>query len=849
MAEPLQPDETLDDILPALIGGFRDEARELLCDMESAIMELERRPDDDELVGRAFRALHTIKGNGAMFGFAALEEFAHDLEHVFDLLRKGKMRVSPEIIDLTLGAKDRLLALLDPADDTPAEARLRDVARRRIARVLEDAGSPEAARAPAERAAMTTGRASLQKGPEPLPAALVAHFKDEARDLLADLEGALMALESSPHDEELIARAFRALHTIKGNAGMFGYTELEAFAHELESVFDQLRASRLPVTRELIDMTLEARDRILSLLAGVDDDAEQELRAREITTFQRMRAHGEIDAVPPGDRAVPAAPVAWRLLFKPDRSLFAGGTDPLLVFEELQRMGECTVTALLDEVPALESIDPGACYLSWEILLTTNHTLPEIRDAFIFVGGDAAVAITPLSSAEAPVPPGPALTARAQLAPASDADECGPRPPGEIPAARGEGPAGVQRGSVAEAALRKSGEVASTLRVAAEKLDKLVDLVGEMVTVQARLTLLASRQSDPELLGVAEEVERLTAELRDHSLSVRMVPIGPAFGKFRRLVRDLSHEIGRDVEMRTEGEDTELDKNVIDRLNDPIVHLLRNSIDHGIEPRGQRLRAGKPERGTVRLSASYAGANVVIRVEDDGAGIDAEAVRRKAVHRGLIAEGDQRTERELHALMFLPGFSTSDKVTTISGRGVGLDVVKRTVESLRGRVHVESRSGEATAFEIRIPLTLAIIEGLEVVLGGDHLILPLAVVKECVELVRRPGDEGRERALAEIRGELVPYVRLRDWFRVPGAAPAREQIVVTETDGQRVGLVVDRVIGGQQTVIKPLGRLFREVRGFSGATILGDGTVALILDVTQLVQHVELAAPAGLSRA
>jgi two-component system chemotaxis sensor kinase CheA len=241
----------------------------------------------------------------------------------------------------------------------------------------------------------------------------------------------------------------------------------------------------------------------------------------------------------------------------------------------------------------------------------------------------------------------------------------------------------------------------------------------------------------------------------------------------------------------------------------------------------------------VRLSAAYAGANVVIRVEDDGAGIDAAAVRQRAVERGLIGETDQRSERELYSLMFLPGFSTSERVTTISGRGVGLDVVKRAVEALRGRVHVQSRAGEGTVFEIRIPLTLAIIEGLEVVLGGDHLIMPLSVVKECVELVRRPGDEGRERSLAEIRGELVPYVRLRDWFQVPGEPPEREQIVITETDDQKVGLVVDHVVGGQQTVIKPLGRMFAGVRGLAGATILGDGSVALILDVVQLVQHVE----------
>jgi len=814
--EPIEQDDSMDEVLALLIGGFRDEARELLCDMESALMELEDRPDDGELVARAFRALHTIKGNSAMFGLTELERFAHDLEHVFDLLRKGEMPVSSEIIDLTLGAKDRLLALLDTGEDTAEEHGLREAARGRIARLLAVPGAPAPGPTPPPR---------LPEEPESLPASLVDAFKEEARDLLRDLEGALLALEGQPADEELIARAFRALHTIKGTAGMFGFMELESFAHEIESVFEELRNRRMPVTRELIDMTLEARDRILHLLLGSgNSDEERTLRAKEIESFHQIAAVSTEDQPPP-------ALQAWRILFKPERRLFADGTDPRPVFEELRAMGACSVTALLGSVPALEQIDPGACYLSWEILLTTNRPLPEIRDAFIFVGGDAVVEITSAKSGSHSA--GSGSTAVRPSQPAAGG-ECGPLP---AAAARQAG----ARGSVAEAALHKTGETATTLRVGTAKLDKLVDLVGELVTVQARLSLLASLRPNPELLGVAEDIERLTAELRDHSLNVRMVPIGPAFGKFRRLVRDLSHEMGREVEMTSAGEDTELDKNVIDRLNDPIVHLLRNSIDHGIESPEQRLRAGKPARGTVRLSAAYAGANVVIRVEDDGAGIDAAAVRKRAVQRGFIGEGDQRTERELHALMFLPGFSTSEQVTTISGRGVGLDVVKRAVEALRGRVHVQSRGGEGTVFEIRIPLTLAIIEGLEVVLGGDHLILPLAVVKECVELVRRPGDYGRERSLADIRGELIPYVRLRDWFEVPGEAPAREQIVVTETDDQRVGLVVDQVIGGQQTVIKPLGRLFRNVRGLAGATILGDGTVALILDVVQLIQQVERA--------
>jgi len=803
--EPDKQDDPMDEILQSLFGGFRDEAREMLCDMESALMELEARPEDGELVARAFRALHTIKGNSSMFGLSELEHFAHDLEQVFDLLRKGKMPVSSEVIDLTLGAKDRLLALLEGGEDTGEERRLREADRRRIERLLAGPAAP----------------------PPPLPVAhgeslsspLAQAFKEEARDLLHDLESALMSLEARPGEDELVSQVCRTLHTIKGNAGRFGFTELEVFAHEIEAVFETMRARRVPVTRALIDLALEARDRIVNLLHESGNTAdERALRTRELEALHHIAE--EQEQAP--------TPRSWRILFTPSRRLFAEGTDPLPVFEELRAMGACSVRALLDAVPALEQLDPEGCYLCWEIMLTTSSPLDDIRDAFIFVGGDASAEIVSLEcpnvdqAADSPtvvpsiMPPG----------------ECGPLSAGETRSAQ-------QRAAAAEVALQRLGETASTLRVGAAKLDTLVDLVGELVTVQARLSLLVSERNDPDLLSAAEEIERLTAELRDQSLSVRMVPIGPAFGKFRRLVRDLSHEIGREVEMTTAGEDTELDKNVIDRLNDPIVHLLRNSIDHGIEPGRQRLAAGKPARGCVRLSASYAGANVVIRVEDDGAGIDTVAVRQRAVQRGLIGEGDQRSERELYALMFLPGFSTSEQVTTISGRGVGLDVVKRAVESLRGRVQVSSRAGAGTVFEIQIPITLAIIEGLEVVLGDDHLILPLAVVKECVELVRRPGDDGRGRSLADIRGELVPFVRLRDWFEVPGAAPAREQIVITETDEQRIGLVVDHVVGGQQTVIKPLGRLFRDVRGLAGATILGDGTVALILDVVQLLQHVE----------
>jgi two-component system chemotaxis sensor kinase CheA len=828
--------EPLDEIPASLIASFREEARELLVDMEGALMELEQRPGDLELIARAFRALHTIKGNGAMFGFEELEALAHELEHVFDLLRKEKMAISREIIDLTLSGKDRLLALLFDEGGTEVEQRERAAVRRQIERVLGASAAPAAPPSPPPSPERTAAvRAEAKAAPagdpeEPLPAALVTVFKEEARELLADLEGALMELEQRPDDAELIARAFRSLHTIKGNGAMFGFVELEIFAHELENVFDLLRKGKVSVTRELIDLTLEARDRIQHLLDGGDDEAERALRDREVAVLHRIaerRKEGGAASAPASvPPAAPAAGPGYRIGFRPESTLLARGTNPLAVLEDLRGLGTCRVAVQLGDVPTLAGLDPAAGYLGWEIELDAACAPQDVLDAFIFVGGDSAVRVEACAAPEPAAPEPAARPARRaeDVVERERYSECGP--------------SAASAASAEPVVATRASDTSSSLRVESAKLDKLVNLVGELVTVQARLSRVAADGQNPELVTVAEEVERLTEELRDTSLNIRMVPIGPSFGKFRRLVRDLANGIGREVDLETEGGDTELDKTVIDRLGDPLIHLLRNSIDHGIEGPEERERAGKPRRGTVRLAASYSGANVVIRVSDDGSGIDVEAVRRKAVERGLVGEHDQRTERELFALMFLPGFSTSAKITSISGRGVGLDVVKRAVEVLRGAVRVESRRGQGTTFEVRLPLTLAIIEGLEVVVGAEHFIIPLSAVKECVELAGR-ARAGSGRRLADIRGELVPYVTLRDWFSVPGDPPPLEQIVVTETDGFGVGLVVDYVVGEQQTVIKPLGRVFRGVLGLAGATIQGDGSVALILDIAQLVHRAE----------
>jgi two-component system chemotaxis sensor kinase CheA len=375
---------------------------------------------------------------------------------------------------------------------------------------------------------------------------------------------------------------------------------------------------------------------------------------------------------------------------------------------------------------------------------------------------------------------------------------------------------------------------ASSLRVPAAKLDQFVDLVGELVTVQARLSELAARSEDAEIVSVSEEIERLTSSLRENSMTIRMMPIRSTFEKFRRLVHDLARDLGKNVELTIEGAETELDKTVIDQLGDPLMHLIRNSMDHGIEPPDKRTGCGKPATASIHLSARHSGASVLIGVSDDGGGINADAVRAKAVERGLIAADAQLTEAETFALLFEPGFSTAKQVTDVSGRGVGMDVVRQRVDSLRGSIDVLSKPGEGTSVTLRLPLTLAIIDGLLVSVGKAFFVLPLANILECIELSSKDIERANGKQVANVRGEIVPYICLRQYFNIHTARPEIEQIMIAETEGGRYGFVVDRVLGDCQTVIKNLGRVYRYVQVVSGATILGNGMVALILDPERL---------------
>lgn len=686
-------------------------------------------------------------------------------------------------------------------------------------------------------------------------------YREEVLELLALLEASLLQLEECPEDREIIGDIFRALHTIKGSGAMFGFDDIAAFTHEIETAFDLVRDGRIAVSKSLVDLTLRAGDQIRSMLeAESSGTAAEEETAREIVeALEEMipRRNGmshKSPAImsPPAERS--STDVTYRIRFRPHRDILASGTNPILLLNELRELGDCSVVAHTGSIPDLHDSNPEECHTHWDVFVTTSRGLDAIRDVFIFVEDDCDLKIDVVEE---------------EMEGSEQGDT---KKLGEILMERGElsqvdllrvlgdqkriGQMLVENGLVDEVevqsalveqqhqkerlAKHRNRDLASSVRVPADRLDTLVDLVGELVTVQARLSETAASNSDPTLLAIAEEVERLTGELRDNTMSIRMVPIGSTFNRFRRLVRDLSCELGKAVSFTTEGADTELDKTVIERLNDPLVHLIRNCVDHGIEEREERLARGKSEEGTIHLAASYSGASVLIRITDDGAGMDAAAIRAKAQDKGLIAPDAECSEKELFNLIFSPGFSTANMVTSISGRGVGMDVVKRSVEQLRGSIDIDSEGGAGTTITLKLPLTLAIIDGLLVQIGEGYYVLPLSSVEECVELTHADVEKVHGRHLTYVREQIVPYIRLREFFGVSGAAPGIEQIAVAEAGGTRVGFVVDSVVGEHQTVIKNLGKVFRNVKGISGATILGDGTVALILDLPKLVQEVEM---------
>ncbi|WP_320197583.1 chemotaxis protein CheA [Agrobacterium sp. rho-13.3] len=640
-------------------------------------------------------------------------------------------------------------------------------------------------------------------------------FRTEAGELFEQIESGLLDLLHDLSNQGQIDAVFRGLHTLKGSGAMFGFEALAAFTHHCETAFDRVRKGEVPASSELIAAVLEAQDHMRRLVDNpatafpeTGDRLLAKLQAAVGTGASAPQHHTQPTATVKLDEPATAT---WQINFSLPANAMANGTNPLGLLDELDELGECTIAANTTAIPPLDTIDPTNLYLSWSITLTTDQPRSAIDDVFIFVMDDMEIDVKKLSDQQA---------ASVDIVP----------PPSPIEEAAKANPAATQAAN--DGVQNKSAE---NVRVPAERLDELMDRVGELVIAQSRLSQLANTSVDIQLRSVSEDVERLSGELRDTMMVLRMVPIAQLFSRFRRLTHDLARETGKQIELMTEGESTEVDKAVIERLADPLVHLVRNSCDHGLETPAERIAAGKDPAGHVTLIARQTGGDVTITIRDDGRGIDRERVRAKAESSGLVAPGAVLSDQDLLQMIFEPGFSTAAQVTNLSGRGVGMDVVKKTIEALRGTINVTSKPGLGSEITLAIPLTLAIIDGLLVRVGTGCYVIPLAAVEECLELSPEDDVKSRGRSFISLRESLVPFIRLRELFHTGTKPDQYQKVVVISTGTERVGLVVDQIIGDHQTVIKAMSKLHHDVATFSGATILGDGSVALILDVGHLV--------------
>jgi two-component system chemotaxis sensor kinase CheA len=631
-------------------------------------------------------------------------------------------------------------------------------------------------------------------------------FFQEAAEHVAQMEAGLLALAAGEVNLELLNAVFRGAHSIKGAAGTFGLAETTEFTHAMESLLDRMRSGDVDADGTRIDLLLKAVDVLAALLdaarRGGAAPADLVAVRNRLTVAQRA---GPFDPAAPvklrsrsDPQTKPAGPV-WRIRFQPSPEVFLQGMDPVLVLRELSRLGTVLDNEIdLAGVSDLADLDPERCGLAWNLRLETAAGETEIRDVFAFVEEGARILLEREEPTSATAP----------------------------------------RTGVARA---PGGRDSGTIRVATEKVDRLIDLVGELVIAQSMAAQALQGFTMTRLPALADafaEMERHTRELQERIMGVRMLPVAGVFHRMQRLVHDLAASTGKSIRLEISGEDTEIDKSMVEGIGDPLTHIIRNAADHGIEAPAERAAAGKPEQGLIRLSACHEGGSVVIAVSDDGRGLDAAKIRARAVERGLIRENEEIPEEQVRMLIFEAGFSTAERVTDISGRGVGLDVVRRNVEALNGAVSVESEAGRGSAIRLRLPLTLAILEGLLARVGSDTYILPLTAILESVRprasAVRVVAGQGE---VVMLRGEPVPLVRLHRLFHIPGAVtnPAEGITVIVEHQGRRLALLADQLLGQQQVVIKSLEANYRRVDGVAGATILGDGHPALIVDVPGIV--------------
>lgn len=670
-------------------------------------------------------------------------------------------------------------------------------------------------------------------------------FVEEATDHINDLERALLELERDPANGELVELVFRAMHSLKGGGGMFGFHKLSEFTHDLENIYDLIRSGALQVSSPLLSITLQSVDLLRELL----DDAS----FNSVSTTQRYhdlkrQVNGVVKAETQGILSglvsskvsieqlnqVKEQMATFHIHFRPGGDVLQNGTNLLYLIDDICEMGSVVALPLMGSVPPLCDFDPLKCYLGWDLVVATEKTVQDLRDVFLFVEDDSVIEIEKLADGD--------LLSKAEIRAMLE----------DLAASGGCMASGVAKEIIRQSLCSESvatdgllgGQPCqaskhsqqSSLRVSSEKIDGLMNLVSELVISQERLGLIAGQHQIPELKQVAHTIQKLTAQLRDSTFGISLIPIESLTMRFQRLVRDLGTELGKEIDFVTEGEETQLDKSMIERLTDPLLHIIRNSIDHGIEMPQEREQAGKSVKGKILLKAFYSGANVIMEISDDGAGIDPAIIRAKAIAKDLIAEDTILTEAEILNLIFYPGFSTRDCVSTISGRGVGMDVVKKNIEAIRGEVVLSSVPGRGTTVKINLPLVLSIIDGLLVTVAGNQYVIPLSSVDHIYPLETSDLDRVFNNQIV-LNGIQYPFFNLRNVFASIGELPRKMEAVLVADNGQKVAFSVDRVNGKIQAVLKPLGKFYHNHKFLSAATIMGDGAIALVLDPGAIIKQ------------
>lgn len=666
-------------------------------------------------------------------------------------------------------------------------------------------------------------------------------FIEEATEHIQDLEQALLELENSPTNKPLIERVFRAMHSLKGSGAMFGFEKISEFTHHLETVYDLVRNDEMSINSELLNLTLKSVDHLSSLLNEENESPETLMENHKtlIKTIEDFisgnRESSALQFSSKQNKDQSKELQTYFIIFQPFEDIMKNGTNPLFLIDELHTLGKCMTLPLLSKIPLPEEFDRDKCYVSWQIILATDVDINAITDVFIFVEDECVLDVQKISENNL-------LDNEEFLQKILEAElnkrELTITEIKDFVAAlkQPEVKQQVKTNGEEKSSVIVKEQTISSIRVSSDKLDQLMNLVSELVTTQARLSLYAEQDGKTELLNIAENVQKLSRQLRDNAFSIVLIPIENMLTRFQRLVRDLSKELKKEVIFEAEGTDTELDKTIIENLTDPLMHILRNSLDHGIELPDMRIKSGKPRQGKILLKAFYSGANVIIQVFDDGAGIDPSFIRTKAINKGLISAEAQLSKREILDLIFIPGFSTAARVTDVSGRGVGMDVVKRKIADIRGEVEVESEVGIGTTMTIKLPLTLSIIDGLLVKIDEIHYVIPLSVIDKIYAVEHTKVMKAFNNAIV-LDGEQIPFFYLRREFSVPENQAKHEEIIVVRYEDKRVGIVVDNVVGEYQAVLKPLGKHYKRQEIISGATILGDGTIALVLDTNKAIKQ------------